>query len=259
MRNEMIWKPDKHFEESSERARLGRVVREGLSEEVTLEPSFEECEGERKGHGEFSRLREWLHEGGTWFLLEELTRILVAGATTSVPYPRTHPSMHNHASIHLFTYACTHPCTWTSVHLSIHLCAHPCLHPSVHLSTHAPIRLCTDPLTHAPIHTCIYVLITPSMHLTDIHWQPTVCQTHLFSLTWSPSSINNWPLFPFGNFPFSRLPRKHALLVLLPPYLAPAANSSRRWMDSSSRTPNCSFTRYFFFFLVKGGTIFLVV
>lgn len=63
-RNEMVWKPDKHFEESSERAMLARVVREGLSEEVTLELSFEECEGERKWHKEFSRLREWLHEEG---------------------------------------------------------------------------------------------------------------------------------------------------------------------------------------------------
>lgn len=125
-----------------------------------------------------------------------------------------HSSVHLHVSIHVPNRLCTHPFICVHIHAPIHLSICPSMH-------HLSVQKSTYPCTPSHVRLSIYVLIPLSVHLTDIHWQLIVSQTHLFSLTWPPSSINNWPLFPFGNFLSPQVPGKHALLVLLLPYLAP--------------------------------------
>lgn len=150
--------------------------------------------------------------------------------------PCTHPAICTSVDvcIHTFTYTCIQARTWPSMHLSIHLCAQPrtrasipqVIYPSM---PHPPMHRSMYPCTHSCMHLSVHVLIRLSIHLTDIHGQPIICQTHPFSLTWSPTSMNNWPLFSFGNVLFSRLPRTHSLLVLLLPYLSLTSVPKTEW------------------------------
>lgn len=123
-----------------------------------------------------------------------------------IQHPCAHPSCpctHLYAPMHIsmhppFTYAHIHPCIYAHIHAPTHSSIYPFTHPCMYTSIHPSIHVHIHPGTHAHIH----VPISPSMHPTDIHWQPIIWQTHLSSVTWShilvqPLTTSSFRIHPF--------------------------------------------------------------